>query len=195
MRAHLGHGFHVEQAITAVLQARDAEAREWMARVDGLDELPAVRSWRQGSRFEWVHADALPAVYVTVTGITSPPERRASSTRRVAIFDVGVAVVAEDKGGEASNKVAASARLAQRLLAAYRTVLTDDPSLGGFADTSEWTDENYDLLADERSGRLVAAAEAGFAVHHDVDRVVPGLPAGGDTVLTTTSPFVYPKGT
>lgn len=84
--------------------------------------------------------DEMPAVVIRSGGLIGEPQRHGDGTYDVA-FGVGVGiVVAAETRDESRN-------LCQLYTAALRTLLVQQGGLGGFAEASEWLDEDVTEIA------------------------------------------------
>lgn len=146
---------------TAALTTLESFSRDYLAEMErsrGLPSgtLPQVRSWIVAGDFRHWPQEQLPSVLVVSSGMEGEPKREGSSKYR-ALFGLGFAVVVS------ASDQAASDRLARYYTAAFRTLILQHASLGGFASGVEWVDEAYDLLP-ERDGRTFAAGQSVFRV-------------------------------
>lgn len=110
--------------------------------------LPLIRSFTAATEFDHWPEDQLPGAVVVAPGLADQP-RRSGDGRLEGTWVVGVAVVTsgQDRTG--------SITLCELYVAAVRAMLLQHPSLGGFAESTQWVDERYDDLADD--ARTMAA--------------------------------------
>lgn len=79
--------------------------------------------------------DLMPCVVIRAGGLIGEPERHGDGTYDAA-FGVGVGIVVADETRDGARA------LCQAYTAAIRTLLLQQGSLGGFAEASEWLDED-----------------------------------------------------
>jgi hypothetical protein len=135
-------------------------------------------------------ADELPAVIVVSPGLNGPPMERGSG-QVDAVWAVGVGVVVAAKTSDDAQ------RLAKLYGAAVRSLLVQKGSLGGFATSTTWTDEETTPYAFDAT-KAVAQCVLMFEVYVSgvVSRfggpatppVDPTAPATVGTVTTVHTP-------
>jgi hypothetical protein len=118
-------------------------------------ELP---SWRRPSsdKVDTWPEDALPCVFVGVAGLAGDPKKTAATYG--APFALSVAAVVRGVDEDDAEDTA------QITIAALRTVILHHKTLGGAATDLQWIDEEYDLVARNRTR---AVAQSTFAVWVD----------------------------
>jgi hypothetical protein len=170
--------------IGPIVSARDVEAaalatlKKWSSTYLGEAEdqhgrdrgaLPRLRSYTTTNSFDKWPEDQLPCALLVCPGLAEPPKAEGNGHYR-AVFAVGLAVIVS-----ARTEVETEA-LAKLYVAALRTCLIQQPSLGGFAAGLDWLDESYDDLPSEDL-RSLGAGQAIFAVHvNDLSRRYSGPP-------------------
>ena len=121
------------------------------------DALPAIRSWNVSAEFSDFPAAQLPSAIVVAPG-TAAVERRASGYE--ATWTLGIAVVVS------AATEADTDRLAKLYAAAIRAAIVQHGSLGGIAESTQWTGERFDDVAPDPADaeRTLVAAQVTFAV-------------------------------
>lgn len=152
-------GDEVEDAVVDTLKLWMPEYIPWLERKTGRDpqSLPLPRSYVTAKDFEHWPEEQLPSVLVINTGLADEPVPDGEGKFRAA-FAVGLAVIASARDRAETEK------LAQLYTAACRAILLAKPSLGGFAQSVHWIDEEYDPLPDPKKRRQLAAGQAVFRV-------------------------------
>lgn len=153
------HGGQVEDAVIATLKLWLPTYLRWAESEEDLDAdvLPAPKTYdtvpdRQIR--QWPNR-RFPGAIVMSPGLAGEPVRVAQSSR--ATWAVSVAIVVS------SSSERDTRRLAHWYGAAVRQVLEQKPSLGGVAVSTQWQDEQSDLL-DEDDRRTVQGVEELFHV-------------------------------
>jgi hypothetical protein len=172
-------GAQVEQAVIAHL--RDW-APTYIAEVErqfdyDVRSLPMVKSWTSSPSLDRWPEDQLPAVVCVSTGLDRAP-RQDGDGLVSAIWRMGIAVVC------AARTEIETHAFAKLYFAALRAILLQHPACGGFAESTEWTSEEYDALptgGDER--RSLAAAYGIFLI---------GVGVVGDVSAGLTEPLEDP---
>jgi hypothetical protein len=152
----------VKWASTYLGEAEDQHNRE-------RGSLPRPRSFTTTNSFDKWPEDQLPCVLLVCPGLVEQPMAQGNGMYR-ATFAVGVAVIVSARTETETEA------LAKLYVAAIRTLLIQQQSLGGFAAQTEWLDETYDDLPSEDM-RSLGAGQAIFAVHvDDLSRRYTGPP-------------------
>lgn len=132
-------GSAVEDAVEAHLKlwlpTYLAELERQTGRAVG--SVPAPRSYLVTTRLEKRPEDQIPACIIISPGLSGPPERAGDGTI-TAWWRIEVAIAASAKDRETSNE------LAKLYGAAIRTLLLQQPSLGGVANAISLVGESYD---------------------------------------------------
>src|SRR4051812_27844406 len=159
-------------AIGPIVSARDVEQaaidtlHKWLSTYLGEAEdqhsrargsLPRPRSITTTNSFDKWPEDQLPCLLLVCPGLAEAPKAEGNGRYR-ALFALGAAVVVSAK------TEAATEELSKLYVAAVRTCLVQQQSLGGFASGVDWMDETYDDLPSE-DWRSLGAGQAIFAVH------------------------------
>jgi hypothetical protein len=163
-------GTAVERAVIDHLQ------RGWLAtglavveRRNGLAprRLQLPRSYVSMSDVELWPEDQLPSVLVLNTGLAEPPVREEDGSYS-GKFALGCVAVCSARDRDATDQ------LSKWYAAALRGAIMWEPTLGGFARSIEWVDEDYDPLDPQpggtKRGRQLAGGYAVFRVQ--VDRIL-----------------------
>lgn len=128
----------LEQAAQATLElwmpAHLVEVARQLDRPAGPPALP--RTYKTVNEFEPEMGDQLPAVLMISTGTDRQPERDGDGTYK-AWFSLALGVIANGQDRAESND------LAGIYAAAVRSIFTQRPSLGGFAEGTEFVGESY----------------------------------------------------
>lgn len=179
-------GDDVDQAITLTLQTWAATYLERMCRKIGQPAgwLPYPQSYVHTNDPNHFPENQPPTVVVAVPGTSGRPIRDGSRNYRVE-WDVRVAIFVRATDREATEK------LAKYYGAAFRELLLQKRSLGGFAEGIEWHGEFYETRVSDRDQRTLGSCELRFCV--DVRDVVKTL--GGPTSPIPTEPADWPQAT
>lgn len=157
-------GADVEAAALATLQLWMTTYLAEIERQTGRSPhaLPPIRSWEIIDDLARWPEDQVPAIVLASPGLAGEPQKGGDGTYQ-ATWHLIVAVIASGRDRGSSRS------LAQAYGAAVRTLLLQQPSLGGFATAVEWIGERYDVLTSEVA-RTLAGGRLEFTV--DVDDVV-----------------------
>jgi hypothetical protein len=153
----------IEAAAKATLKAWLSAHLAIQERRKGLDACSVTRprSWPTVSEFDPEPHEQLPSVVIVSTGTTGAPvpdgQGRYSATWRLEIA-VAVAGAKEDD----------ARRLASMYVAAVRSALVQNQSLGGIASATRWVGDEYAIGTTQRGARAIYGAN--FDI--DVDDVV-----------------------
>lgn len=132
--------------------------------------LPLIRNYTRTPDFAGWPEDQLPSCLLVCPGLENAPVQHADGTMDMT-WSVGVAIVVS------ASTLAATNDLAKVYAAAIRTLLLQQPSLGGFAQGLSLTDESYDDMASD-DGRSLAAGQVVFNVDvRSIGNAHMGLPA------------------
>jgi hypothetical protein len=123
--------------------------------------IPRPRSWPTVSEFDLELQEQLPSVVIVSTGTTDQP-RHDGQGRYSATWRLEIAVVI------AGPKEADARRLASMYVAAVRSALVQNPSLGGVAAATRWIGDEYALGNPDGGPRAIYGAN--FEI--DVDDIV-----------------------
>jgi hypothetical protein len=161
--------FDVEAAALATLKKWSshylAECEAQHGRVRG--SLPRVRSYTTANSFDKWPEDQLPCVLLVSPGTAQPPEVEGNGRYR-AFFSLGIAAIVSTRDMVETEEVA------KLYVAALRTCLVQQRSLGGFAAGVEWLDETYDDLPSD-DARSLGAGQAIFTIEvSDISRRYAG---------------------
>jgi hypothetical protein len=176
--------------IGPIVSAYDVEAaalatlRKWVSTYLGETEaqhgrvrnsLPRPRSYTTSNSFDKWPEDQLPCILLICPGTIDVPLASGDGKYRVR-FGLGVAAIVS------TSQAVQTEETAKLYVAALRTCLIQQRSLGGFAAGTDWLDETYDDLPSE-DGRSLGAGQAVFAVEvDDISRRYSGPPNPGADV-------------
>lgn len=134
----------VEEAAEATLRAYIDDYLYMAERVTGRGEGSIARpgSFNLRGEFATWPEDQLPAIVLISTGLAQPPERVGARYHTVYELHVGIAVSAKT-GPEPGSAQTAAERLVKLYGAVCTRILTQHPSLGGFAEGIRWFDERH----------------------------------------------------
>jgi hypothetical protein len=160
-------GNDVEQAVLALLKRWSGTYLSEIERQHGYaaGALSRVRGWSIGMSFDKWPEDQVPGLVVVSPGLLPPPQKTGDGVYR-ARWRVDVGVICSARTQEKSHEQA------QLFIAAHKAIVSQRPSLEGFATASTWIDESYDPLVYDDT-RSLYAGYAGFAI--DVDDVLTTL--------------------
>lgn len=151
-------GDDVEAAVEATLRAWLPSYLAQVSVRDGRDEdaLPMPRQWVVDDETETIQPEQLPCLVISCPGLEDRPVKGGKRRYRGGwAVIVGVIVSAVDQ--------ASTHKLARLYAKAVRAVLVQKGDLDGFADSTDWLDEEYDYAPLE-DGRTLAAARVTFSV-------------------------------
>jgi hypothetical protein len=122
----------------------------------GLDALPTVATFEQLPDESASTTAQFPAVIVSSPGLQGSPERHGDGSY-TAEWQIVVSFILR------SNSYTTTANLTRRYAVLVRTALAQHPTLGGFAESTTWTDEDYARLA-SNVARTLAMGHVTFTV-------------------------------
>jgi hypothetical protein len=142
----------LEDAIQSTLKAWLPSHLERVARENAMPprSLPQPRSWPVASEFDLEPHEQLPAIFIVSTGKAGTAQRETTGWRAIWSCEIAVAVAERDE--------ASARRLAGLYLAAVRTALLWNDTLGGLADDIRWGTEDLAVGNVGRSARAVFGA-------------------------------------
>lgn len=147
--------------LVGVSEVRTAVAdtlKEWIddalvvaAGAAGVDERRArpPRSWKRVADFRNIPEDQLPCLFVTSPGLAGPPQRHGDGTHTATWRAVVTALVRGKSYDDTADMVSV-------YCLAIRAVCLQRNSLGGFAESTRWTGEDYDALETSQARTLGA---------------------------------------
>lgn len=151
-------GKHVRAAVEATLKRWMPDYIGEVARRNGkaAGDLPNFRSYSSVLEPDKFTEDQLPSCVIVAPGLFGEPHRRGTG-RYEADWSVGVGAVVRGKDR------ASTFDLTEYYAAAVRAILVQHPSLGGFAQHTDWLGERYDELSTQDL-RTIAFAVVQFSV-------------------------------
>lgn len=179
-------GDDVDQAVTSTLQTWSDTYLNRMCRKIGQTEgwLPSPGSYVHTNDPHYFPEDKPPVVVIAVPGTAERPIRDGQRYYR-AKWDVRLVIFVQALDRESTE------RLAKLYGAAFRELLLQKRSLGGFAEGIVWHEELYGTRVADRDQRTLGSCELRFSV--DVRDVVKTL--GGPVSPITTEPADWPTAT
>lgn len=179
-------GEDVDQAVTATLQKWSETYLNRMCRKIGQSDgwLPSPGSYVHTNDPHYFPEDEPPVAVIAVPGTLGQPVRQGTKYYR-AEWDVRVVIFVS------ANDRDATERLAKQYGAAFRELLLQKRSLGGFAAGITWHEELYGTRVADRDQRTLGSCELRFSV--DVRDVVQTL--AGPPNPIPSEPGDWPKAT
>lgn len=179
-------GNDVSQAIEATLQEWADSYLGRMCRKISKPAgwLPSPGSYVHTNDPHYFPENAPPVVVIAVPGTLDTPIRDGGRYYR-AQWDVRLTIFVQ------ANDTDSTERLAKWYGAAFRELILQKRSLGGFAEGVSWHGELYGTRVSDRDQRTLGSCELRFGV--DVRDVVKTF--GGPTSPTTTEPANWPTAT
>jgi hypothetical protein len=162
----------VEQAVSATLEAWLPSHLHNQETENGLPtgKIPRPRSWPPVSEFDPRPHEQLPSVVIVSPGTTAVGPREAKGKHR-ATWRVEIAVCVAGRDEPQARKLAAM------YIAAVRSALVQNPTLGGFAERTDWAGEDNTVGAVDRQPRAIYGAYFDVTVEAVVDhRAGPATP-------------------
>lgn len=148
----------VEEAVRDTLQLwfptylRELENQRGMTE----GEMPPPRAYVVSGDNDREPEDQLPAVVVVSPGLAENPFQEGDGSFR-APWSVGVGIFTSARDRESTEK------LVRQYCAVARTIMLQKQSLGGFADGTEWIDEDFDEIEFDDT-RTIGAGLVEFTV-------------------------------
>lgn len=176
----------VSDALVSTMQTWAPTYLERMCRKIGQPKgwLPYPGSYVQTNDPHYFPEDIPPVVVVAIPGTTGRPIRQGDRTYRAG-WDVLLTTFVQ------ANDRDATERLARYYGAAFRELLLQKRSLGGFAEGIDWHGEYYGVKVSDRDQRTLGSAELRLCI--DVRDVVKTL--GGPLTPIVTEPADWPEAT
>lgn len=176
----------VKQAVHSTIETWAQTYLDRMCRKIGQPEgwLPPPGSYVHTNDPNHFPEDAPPCVVIAIPSTAGRPIRDGNRYYR-AEWDVRVIIFVSAGDRDSTDA------LAEQYGAAFRELLLQKRSLGGFAEGIEWHGEFYDTKVSDRSQRTAGSCELRFCV--DVRDVVKTL--GGPQAPITTEPADWPLAT
>lgn len=175
---------------TEIGQQVEATLSEWyptylsmLARsLPGIASLPSPNSYVHTSDPNHFAEDAPPTCVIAIPGTLGEPKRDSQGCYR-AYWDLRVVVFVQ------ANDRDATEQLAKYYAAATRAILVHKPSLGNFAEGTQWRGTSYGIRVPDKDQRTKGSCENRFAV--DVRDVVQAF--AGPTAPITIEPTDWPE--
>ena len=181
-------GHDVEQRVIALLRRWSGTYIAEVERQHGVEAgtLSRVRGWSLGPSFDKWPEDQVPGLLVVSPGLVPPPLKSGDGQYR-ARWRIDVGVLCSARTQKQSHEQA------MLMVAAHRAIVTQRPSLEGFALGSQWIDESYDAL-DFDDTRSLYAGTASFVIEvDDVTTTLAGPTTPDDPLDPDTDPWpLYP---